>query len=136
MNKKRFILSCLAVFVFVFLFDWIFHQKIMMQSYIATASLWRPQAEMGQHCWWILMAQILGSVIFCYIFLKGYENKGIGEGLRYGLLIAILFVPHHLIMYAVQPFPGDLILKWIAGDFVEGALAGMILAAVYRPRIS
>ena len=130
MNTKRYLLTSLIVFAFIFIFEWIFHGMFLKDMYMATASLWRPQGQ----CVWnaMLTAQILFAFVFTFIFTKGYENKGIAEGARYGLLIGLLFVPNHLIFYAVQPLPFNLILAWIIGGLVETILAGIILAAIYR----
>ena len=132
MNIKRFILASLAVFVFIFIYEWLFHGLLLKDMYTATASLWRPQ---GQCIFPAMLAgQILFPLIFTFIFTKGYENKGLAEGARYGLLIGLLFVPNHLIFYAVQPLPLNLVAAWIIGGLAEMILAGMILAAVYRGR--
>jgi hypothetical protein len=82
----------------------------------------------------MVLAYLLQAFLFSYIFIKGYENKGLMEGLRYGLVIAFAFgVSSSLIQYVVQPWPGSLIVSWITGYLVEMAAAGVILAAIYKP---
>ncbi|HCU25762.1 MAG TPA: hypothetical protein DF383_12160 [Deltaproteobacteria bacterium] len=88
---------------------------------------------MQQRFYLMALAQALFALIFCYIFTKGYQNRGIPEGLRYGFLIALLFIPANLIFYVVQPLPRALIIAWCIGGSVEIILAGGILAALYRP---
>ena len=130
MNTKRYVLASLLVFAFVFIYDSVFHGKLLTNMYMATASLWRPQNE----CVWsaLFLGQFLFAFVFAFLFTKGYENKGLAEGIRYGLLIGLLFVPSHLISYAVEPLPFDLVIAWIIGGVVETILAGMIVAGVYR----
>ena len=71
------------------------------------------------------------------MFTKGYEDKGLAEGLRYGVFIGLLvFVGRNLIVYAVQPVPAKLVIAWICGGIVELAIAGIIVAAIYRPTSS
>jgi hypothetical protein len=76
----------------------------------------------------------VASLLFSYIFVKGYENKGLMEGVRYGLVIALAFgVSSSLIQYVVMQWPGSVIVTWIAGYLIEMAIAGVILAALYKP---
>ena len=131
MNIKRFAASAAAVFSFIFVFEWLFHGVLLQATYDRTAYLWRPKAECVFPA--MLAGQLLLAVFFSYIFTRGYENKGIAEGTRYGFLIGLLFVPNNLIFYAVQPLPLDLVIKWIIGGMIEMTAAGAVLAAVYRP---
>lgn len=133
MNVQRFIFASAVVFVFIAIYEWVFHGILLHDMYTQTASLWRTEAEMQSKFHWLLLGQLFLAIMFCFIFTKGYENKGLAEGLRYGILIGLLFIGNNLIMYAVQPFPTKLVISWIVGGIVEGAIAGLILAAVYRP---
>ena len=130
MKKQRYLLASLGVFVFVFLFEWAFQERFLWGLYEQTAHLWRPKGEML--CPAIVAAQLLFSFVFGFIFLKGYENKGIMEGVRYGVLIGFLMIPYNLIFYAVQPLPVQLVVLWSVGSLIEMILAGVVLAAIYR----
>ena len=134
MNGKRLALSCIVVFIFIFLSDWLIHGKLLMGIYQETSTLWRPQDEMRAMMPWMTAAQLLLSVVFCLIFVKGYENRGIAEGIRYGILMGLLFIPQNLITYAVQPLPGKLIGAWIAAGFIQAIIAGILVAALYKPK--
>lgn len=133
MNTKRFLLAWLVVFAFVFLFEMAFHGTIMKGMYQQTASMWRNEADMKSLYHWIVIGQFLLAGVFCYIFTKGYEGKGTVEGIRYGLLIGILFAPQNLMLYAVAPYPVMMIVRWIGGGLMEAILAGVIVGIVYRP---
>ncbi len=134
MNKKRFVISVLAVFAFVFLFEWFFHGYLLKETYIKTASLWRTETEMHHLFPAMLLGQFLISLLFCYIFTKGYEGRGTAEGLRYGVLIGLLMSAPLFITYAVQPIPLSIIAAWILGTLIEASLAGMLLGGIYRPK--
>jgi hypothetical protein len=134
MNVKRYFLASAVVFVFIFIFEWIFHGVILGNMYAQTSYLWRPKEEMSLFMPWMVMGQLLFAFVFTFIFLKGYENKGIAEGIRYGILIALLYVPSMLIEYSVIPYPFELIIVWIIGGFLELPLAGAILATLYKPK--
>jgi hypothetical protein len=134
MNVQRFVLGSVAVFVFVAAYEWVFHGIVLHDTYIKTASLWRSESDMENNFHWLMIGQLFMAIMFCFIFTKGYEDKGLAEGLRYGVLIGLLvFVGRDLIMYAVQPLPANLVIAWICGGIVELAIAGVIVAAIYRP---
>ena len=132
MNIKRFIPACIVVFIFIFFFEWLFHGVILAGIYAWTPALWRTEQEMFGLFQWLVIGQILFSVMISFIFVKGYENRGIGEGVRYGIIMGLLFTAPSLIMYAVAPYPKRLVASWIVGGFVEMIIAGIILAAIYR----
>lgn len=133
MNAKKYLYASGAAFIFIFMFDWLFHGIILKDMYQQTASLWRPHDQMMVFFPFITLSQILFSFLFGFIFIKGLENKGITEGLRYGLLIALLSSTHLIEMYASQPIPASIIIAWILGVVVKYSWAGMVIAAIYKP---
>ena len=134
MDIKKCLLASLPVFVFIFAFEWVFHGVIMKESYLQTAYLWRSQQDMPLYLPWMIAGQLLFSFIFTIIFAKGYENKGIAEGIRYGMLMAMLFTASLLIGYAVTPYPADMMAAWIIALLVELPAAGVLLSFLYKPK--
>ena len=69
-----------------------------------------------------------------FFFVKGYENKGIMEGIRYGAYMGI-FVS--LVMsyqnYVVFPIPYWLALQWFVYGFIISVILGVTAASIYRP---
>jgi hypothetical protein len=55
------------------------------------------------------------------------------RGLRYGVLIGLVFTATNVIMYAIQPVPYELLLAWVGGGILELTIAAIIMAVVYRP---
>ena len=131
-NVKRLFLTVLAVFAFVFVSDFVIHHILLGPTYRDTSSLWRSEGEMKGYMIWMLIGQFLTAAFFSVIFAKGYEGKGLGEGVRYGLLIGPFAIAPHFIQYAVTPLPQFLLWSWIAGTMVQAILGGVIAAAVYR----
>jgi len=132
MNTKRFIPAFIAVFVFIFLYEWFIHGVLLAPIYESTPELWRSKESMGAYFPWLTAGQFIFGFFFCLIFLKGYQGKGIREGLRYGLLIGLLVAPMNLIWYAVQPIPGILAGYWVVSGVVETVFAGFLIALIYR----
>ncbi len=74
------------------------------------------------------------SGAFTFIYVRGREAKPwLGQGLRFGLIIALLtVVPTYLIYYVVQPMPGITVVKQIVFDSVLLLVLGAVVAYLYR----
>jgi hypothetical protein len=135
MNVQRYVIGSLVVFVFLLVASWLFHSIIMSGWYDEASNLLRPESEGGAYIIWMIIGFLLLAFGFCFIFTKGYENKGIAEGLRYGLYVGLAFsVSASLINFSVYPYPWKWVVGWIIGNPIILILAGIIAAAIYRPR--
>ena len=135
MNTKRLVIACVVVFLFVFGYNWVLHGKVLNNAYMESAQLWRDEAGMRQHFGWLLLGQLLLSVMFCVIYaLRRGSEGGLAQGAGYGFLVALLLSSGTFISYAVEPLPGKIALGWFIGDSIQLVIAGAILGAIYRPR--
>jgi hypothetical protein len=135
MNKKRWLLASAVVLVFFIVFEYICHGILMANLYRATASLWRPTAQMQQMLPLGWLATLIFSLIMVYIYHRGYEGTGtrIGEGLRFGFLIGLFTtVPMIAWSYVSQPIPPAIIGWWALIGMVEMIVAGGIIGLIYR----
>ncbi|HUV29726.1 MAG TPA: hypothetical protein VMY05_01355 [Acidobacteriota bacterium] len=134
MNASRYVIGSIVVWVFIFLFEYLLHAVVLEGYYQDIAHLLRTTMG-GEFFLWVLISEFLLSFGFCYIFIKGRENRGLAEGFRFGLLIGITFgVSSTLAHYAVYPMTGKLAAGLVIGYPVEMILAGLIIAAIYRPK--
>ena len=132
MNIKRFILASIAVFVTFQVLDFVIHGLILMSTYQSLAHLWRP--DMMSLMWIMYLSSFFMSFMFVYIFTKGYENRGIMEGLRFGVVIGLFMnVVGMFSQYAMYPIPFSLTIQWLLYGMAEFIIAGIVAAAVYRP---
>ena len=135
MNKKRWLIASVGVYVASMILGYIFDGLILKGQYQATAALWRPAAEMKMGIPWITTAFF--SLLFVYIFIKGYEGKGILEGVRYGLWMGLLItIPMSYNLYSVMPIPYSLTLSWWVLGTIEIIICGIVAAWLYKPAIS
>jgi hypothetical protein len=103
-----------------------------MDTYEALSSIWRP--DMDRLMWLQFVTPIFLSFFFVYIFAKGYEGKGVMEGLRYGLIIwGFLSIPSIYGQYMVYPIPYSLVLKWLVSDLVILVILGITVSLAYKP---
>ncbi|HEX9751593.1 MAG TPA: hypothetical protein VGB22_09960 [candidate division Zixibacteria bacterium] len=134
MNVKRYVIGSLAVWVMIFLFEFVFHGMLLKGMYEGVRHLLRPEESFVRFFFWVVLGELMLAFGFCYIFIKGYEGRGVAEGVRFGLYAGIAFMASTMIInYAVQPWPGSLTAAWIIGYLIELMLAGVVIAAIYKP---
>ncbi len=133
MNTKRFLLASLAVYLVYEITTFIIHGPLMGASYMETESVWRP--EMMDYMWVMWLTAAAFSLTFTFIFIKGYENKGLLEGLRYGFIIGLLMLITGMFnQWVVYPIPFMMALQWLIYGMVQYLLIGLTVAAVYKPK--
>jgi hypothetical protein len=131
--SKRLLIHSAVVFIVFSLYGFVVHGILLEDTYNELPGLWRPQAETEALLYWIFIAHALMAVPFAMIFAKGYENRGLGEGVRFGLLIGIFLGAGNLIFYAIQPSTLNLTAITFLADIGMTVAAGLALAAVYKP---
>lgn len=123
----------LAVFFATQVFEGLIKYMFLDPVYAQWSQLWRPIAE--TKFWMLPFTGMFFSFFFTYIFSKGYENKGIAEGIRYGFYVAMMVaLPHAYGTYALMQIPYPVALQWFVFGTVEFVLAGVILAIVFKLR--
>jgi hypothetical protein len=133
MNTKKFLLASLAVFITLLILEFVIHKLLLVSVYESVQEVLRP--DMKDKMWIMYLTGIIFSLLFVYIFSKGYEGKGFIEGAKYGLIIGLVV---HLVgsynQYVVYPLPYSLVLKWFIYGTIEMIVAGIVLAFVYKSK--
>lgn len=133
--NRSFLLGYVAVLVLAQVYGFLVHELMLGATYERLAAAFRPEAEMRSMMWIMLVGSAVSLLLFCYIFTKGYENRGLGEGLRYGLLMGLFAtIPYALDQYVVYPVTAFLTSMWLLSGLVMFALLGVVFSAIYRPR--
>ncbi len=131
MNVKRFIGASIAVFLAFQVLDFIIHGMILRPVYESLKDVWRP--DMMSKMWIMYVGSFVLSFLFIYIFIKGHENKGIAEGIRYGIIIGLFAsIPYGFYEYVMYPLPLSLCVQWFVYGMIEFIICGMIAAAIYK----
>ena len=82
---------------------------------------------------WIIIGQALIVFSFVMIYASGFAGGGVMAGIRLGVLLEIAAIGMRMGFYAVQPFPGKLIIYGSAGGLIEMIIVGAMVGAIYKP---
>ena len=132
--NKRFVLAWLVVFIAWMAGSFVVHGLLLAPDYTKLSNLFRPPAEAQKYFPLMLLAHVILSGAFVWIYARGMEARPwLGQGVRYGLAIALLTtVPMYLIYYVVQPMPLETVVKQIVFEGVLVVLLGALAAFVFR----
>jgi len=133
MNKKVWV-GAIAVFFTMGLLSYIIHGVLLKSTYQSAEVMgfMRPEAEMMGMMWIYYVVYAIIAFFFTLIFSKGYEGKGIGEGLRYGFYVGCLMAtPMAYSSYAMLPMPYSLALMWFVCGIIEYLICGAVVAMVF-----
>lgn len=130
MNTQRFAISVVAVFIFVFVLEFVVHGILLKETYESLAHLWRPEAEMKSA--FMFISQILFSIMISFIFTRNFEGKGVQEGVRFGVMIGLLLGSIDIATYCYMPIPLTLTLSWFGASVLKCLGAGVLLTFTYK----
>lgn len=134
MKNRTFWIGWIVVFIVMQALGYVIHEVMMGDTYEKLASIFRPEAEMMDMMWMMMVSGAVTLFMFCYIFTRGYEGKGIMEGVRYGALIGFLMAgPMAIDPHVIYPVPADVASIWLVTGIVSLMIAGAVFAAIYKP---
>ena len=136
MNTKKLIIAVIVVFILLeatgYLIHGVFLSSIYMQEEIS--KVFRPVSDMQHIMWRMWLADLVWSFFFVFIFIKGYQNKGWMEGVRYGVYIGLFM---NLMASTAQnvfyPIPASLALNWFIFGFIQTIILGVVTSFIYKP---
>ena len=130
MSKKS-IISVVVIFVLSMGLGFLVHGVLLAPDYSKFAgTLFRTPEDSEKYFSYMLIAHVIMAVGFVWIYIKGKEDKPfVMQGIRFGIAVALLMtIPTYLIYYAVQPLPGEVVLKQIVFDSMSMLLMGIVVA--------
>jgi hypothetical protein len=133
MNKKL-IIAWIVIFVAWFFGSFVVHGVLLNSDYMRLTALFRPEADAQRYFPLMILAHVILSGAFVWIYARGAEAKPwMAQGVRFGIAVALLTtVPTYMIYFVVQPMPGDVVIKQIIFDGILMVVLGMIVAWLYR----
>ena len=128
---KKILIASAAVFIAKVVLDFLVHGVLLTSEYQATKGIWRP--DMMNLVWISYLNSAIVAVCLSWIFSKGYEQKGLVEGVRFGVVSGLMIsVGFAYGSYMSFNIPYSLALQWFLYSMVEFILFGLVLALVFR----
>ncbi len=129
----RFWISVIVLFVLSMMSGFLIHGLLLHGDYAQLPNLMRTEEEQQGYFIWMMLGHAMMALGLTWIYLKGREadKPFLGQGLRFGVAIAVLMtIPIYLIYYAVQPWPGAVVVKQIVYDVIHVLIMGVAVAAI------
>jgi hypothetical protein len=132
--NKRFLVAWVLVFIAWMAGSFVVHGVLLHDDYATLPNLFRPEAESQQYFPLMLLAHVILAGAFVWIYSRGVEDAPwTGQGIRFGLAVALLtIVPTYIIYHVVQPMPGSIAMKQIIFDGILLLALGLLVAFLYR----
>lgn len=135
MNNKTFWIGFVVVYVLWLALGFFISEAMLADAHAGMIGVFRPENEMNDMIWKMFVSSAVMIFMFCYIFTRGYEGKGVMEGVRYGVLIAFLMAsPMVIEQHVIYPIPENVATMWLVGIFVSFTIVGAVFAAIYKPQ--
>ena len=130
---KKLLTGAAAVFVAQAVLDFLVHGVLMSSQYEATQDIWRP--DMMDLMWISFVINAVVALCLSWIYGKGHENKGIVEGVRFGVIVGLMMsVGMAYGSYMSFPIPYSMALQWFLYGIVCYIIIGVVLALVYQEK--
>ena len=140
MNYRRIAVAAIAAWVASIALGYLINNIWLLRLYQANAWAYRRADEMTAFLPLGFGMQLLGCLAFAFAYAKGFEGEGSGvlEGVRFGLVVAIIVDGFAVVWnYVTEPIAlrlGILQLVEHVGEFgVYGAIVGGIYAPLPSP---
>ena len=132
--NKRFFIAWIVIFVVWMAGSFVVHGALLHEDYAKLSGLFRSEADSQAYIPLMILAHVLLSGAFVWIYSRGVEAKPwLPQGIRFGVAIALLtIVPTYIIYYVVQPMPGAVVIKQIVFDGILMLILGAVAAFIYR----
>ncbi|MBT5954725.1 hypothetical protein HOG98_08395 [bacterium] len=115
--------------------DFLFHGVLLMGEYTATASLWRPVAEMKNGM--MTLVTVLTALVFVLIYCQLIKEKTMKNGIKLGGFIGLLVgIGMSLGTYSYMPITIKIAVVWFIAVMVKYIVSGAITGYLVKKEIS
>jgi hypothetical protein len=137
MFTKKFWLTFILVFVVLEATNYFFYMYLLdpLWKDPEVSKAFRPEEEMFSKMWLGYILDLIWSFFFTFFFAKGYENRGLMEGVRFGIYIGLFyFLVVNYGNYVIFPLPYKATLYPFLCGFAQAIILGIVAALVYKPK--
>jgi hypothetical protein len=110
------------------------HGYLMQDIYSITSELWATPDVINHNMPFYYVGAFVFSVCAAIVFQKGYEGKGVDEGIRFGILFGTALAALKISTYPFGLVPMPIIAAWGIGDIFQMFIMGLVLAICYSKK--
>lgn len=137
MNWSKVLIAALIVFIALVITELLVHVVFLSGIYesLSMQGVLRAKSQIMSYIWVMIIIGLVYSFFFVFIFAKGYEGKGIMEGIRFGIYIGFFWIfVNAFNSFAIFPIPYSLTWYWIIFGFIQTIIFGILAALIYKPK--
>jgi putative flippase GtrA len=137
MNYPRIVLAGLAAWLASIALGYLINDVWLFRLYQANAWAFRRPSDIAALLAFGLGAQLVACFAFAITYAKGYEGEGsaLGEGIRYGLLVALMVDGFAVVWnYVTEPIAPRLGVLELVARIGEFGVYGAVVGLIYRRR--
>ena len=134
MDYKRLSLAAVVAWVVDSVYSFVVYMNLFGGEMSANPGVFRSASAVNANAPLMLVASLVAFFALAWIYAKGYEGRGIGEGLRFGVVMGVFITGFiSIAMYGTLNIGSRLGGLMSVASFVELLVVGLVLGAVYRP---
>jgi hypothetical protein len=136
MNVKKFWITFIVILILLFVTDYLIHVVILGATYASEGvkEAFRSSEVMQSKMWIMWVMYLVWVFFFTFIFVKGYENKGIMEGIKFGIYIGLFYsLVSAYGNYVIFPLPYSLVFQSFIYGLIQCVIFGIAAAVIYKP---
>jgi hypothetical protein len=136
LNVKQWIIATIAVFVFSSIWAFLTTRLVTAPSYPSLFLAPPEVADLMMQRVLIYLARAITASLFVYVYTRGYEGKpGVGEGVRFGILIGLLIqLPLLFGSLGTSGLPAGYLVLRFAFLLADAIFSGLIVGIIYKGR--
>lgn len=135
-NKKlcplNFVITALGSFIFIFIFEFVWHGIILIDFYTNTPNLWRSSIDMPYYAKFAFLTQISLAFLLTFIYSQNYHDNNLATTLKFGFFAGLLIAIVQTAPFAYMPIPGELAFLWFIGSMIQILGVSLIIASILK----
>lgn len=131
-KSTRFLISCFAISVIIFILDILFHGQAVPDMYAGYPQ--RPQAEIVTLMPFLFLTYVIQLIMFLLMFVCIYPARGMRNAVVWGIWGGLFVViPNMQFFVAVKDTSWTLLGTQVVEGIVLLVIATVLLELIYRP---
>jgi hypothetical protein len=132
MNTSKYLVASIGAAIWLFIYSFVANVIVLGNYWQTSTSAGLMRADEDQIMWAISASMLVQALALGYIFTRNYEHKGVGEGVRFGLLIAAFVAGLYLLFYGIQPWALTSTFIAMISDGIGYVGVGVVLSLLYK----